>query len=362
MSRFFVGVDAATVGGEPATVFTISDTMVEIAIPPEPGNGGPVFDIVLSATFPESMAGGMEDPLSALLLTAVRYQHPPTVAFAFGNDAVAFLACQRRTNQLGQHILGEIRVQPKLFCLRAAHVQHETEPQLMRQSWCDKATALLTAQAITSALLARERGAGGQHLHVSMLDAALSFLWPDGLEELTLADADPDRLPAPLADAFKPIEAADGLVTVTAVGEDQMTRLLIALGEEEYLLDPRFATAEKLAENAGQAVEIFREALAGKTLAEWTERFQTLRGQWAPVQNSLEVGSDPQARAMGYLAASETADGTPFELPASPVQFDEQPTPTRRSPDFNEHGDEILEEIGLDMEAIIALRMTGAVT
>jgi crotonobetainyl-CoA:carnitine CoA-transferase CaiB-like acyl-CoA transferase len=44
------------------------------------------------------------------------------------------------------------------------------------------------------------------------------------------------------------------------------------------------------------------------------------------------------------------------------VQFDEEPTPTRRSPDFNEHGDEILQELGLDMEQIIELRVAGAVT
>ena len=131
---------------------------------------------------------------------------------------------------------------------------------------------------------------------------------------------------------------------------------------EELIEDERFTTAEKLAENALQAVEILREVFAKKTLAEWTQQFQTLRGQWAPVQNSLEVASDAQARAMGYIAATETSDGTPFEMAASPVQFDEQPTPTGRSPEFNEHGDEILQELGLDMDRILELRISGAIT
>ena len=43
----------------------------------------------------------------------------------------------------------------------------------------DKVTALTAAQSITAALLARERGAGGQHVKLSMLDAALYFNWPD---------------------------------------------------------------------------------------------------------------------------------------------------------------------------------------
>jgi len=133
------------------------------------------------------------------------------------------------------------------------------------------------------------------------------------------------------------------------------------IGRSDLIGDERFASAEKLAENALAAVQIIREAIASKTLAEWTERFQTLRGQWAPVQNTLEVASDPQVRAMGYIASTETADRTPFELGASPVQFDEQPTPTARAPLFNEHGDEILQELGMDWDQIIELRAAGAV-
>jgi crotonobetainyl-CoA:carnitine CoA-transferase CaiB-like acyl-CoA transferase len=64
---------------------------------------------------------------------------------------------------------------------------------------------------------------------------------------------------------------------------------------------------------------------------------------------------------MGYIARTETADGTPFELGASPVQFDERPTPTARSPLFNEHGDEILQELGMDWDQILELRAAGAI-
>jgi crotonobetainyl-CoA:carnitine CoA-transferase CaiB-like acyl-CoA transferase len=129
----------------------------------------------------------------------------------------------------------------------------------------------------------------------------------------------------------------------------------------ELAKDPRFDSAGNLAENALVAVEILREVMATRTLAEWTKRFETLRGQWAPVQNTLEVAADPQVRAMGYIAATETAEGVPFEMGATPVQFDEKPTPAHRSPTFNEHGDEILQELGMDMEQILALRIAGAI-
>jgi crotonobetainyl-CoA:carnitine CoA-transferase CaiB-like acyl-CoA transferase len=129
----------------------------------------------------------------------------------------------------------------------------------------------------------------------------------------------------------------------------------------ELARDPRFDSAPNLAKNAPAAVQIIREVIATRTLSQWSARFQTMRGQWAPVQNSLEVAADPQARAMGYIAKTRTADGTDFELGASPVQFDQKPTPTARSPLFNEHGDEILQQLGLDWDRIIELRATGAI-
>ena len=39
---------------------------------------------------------------------------------------------------------------------------------------------------------------------------------------------------------------------------------------------------------------------------------------------------------------------------------DELPS-TRRAPEFNEHGDEILQSIGLDMDAIVDLKVRGVV-
>ncbi len=130
---------------------------------------------------------------------------------------------------------------------------------------------------------------------------------------------------------------------------------------EDLVADARFDSHENLTANAATARELIGEVIATKTLDEWSQRFQTLKGQWTPVQNSLEVAADEQVRANGYMQSAETADGTEFKLVASPVQFDEQPTATRRSPDFNEHGDEILLELGLDMDKIIELKACGAI-
>jgi crotonobetainyl-CoA:carnitine CoA-transferase CaiB-like acyl-CoA transferase len=70
-------------------------------------------------------------------------------------------------------------------------------PDLIRNAVVDKATAYTLAQAITAALLARERGAPGQHVRVTMLDAGLAFFWPDGMLRHSLVGDDVENLMVP---------------------------------------------------------------------------------------------------------------------------------------------------------------------
>ncbi|MEU6753593.1 CoA transferase [Spirillospora sp. NPDC046719] len=125
----------------------------------------------------------------------------------------------------------------------------------------------------------------------------------------------------------------------------------------ELAADPRFADAERIAANTGEAVAILREAIAARTLAEWTERFATLAGPWAPVQDSLQAGNDPQARANEYIVRAGD-----LELVASPVQFDVAPPAVGPAPEFAAQTEEILTELGLDWDRIIALKAAGAIT
>jgi len=121
--------------------------------------------------------------------------------------------------------------------------------------------------------------------------------------------------------------------------------------------DPRFANAEQIAANTQAAVAILREVFATRTLAEWAERFATLSGPWAPVQDSLQVGHDAQVRANEYVRPAGE-----LELVSSPVQFDVTPPDLTPAPEFAAQTDEILAELGLDWDRILALKAAGAVT
>jgi crotonobetainyl-CoA:carnitine CoA-transferase CaiB-like acyl-CoA transferase len=48
-------------------------------------------------------------------------------------------------------------------------------------------------------------------------------------------------------------------------------------------------------------------------------------------------------------------------MAGAPVQFNEEPPATQRAPDFNEHGDAILAELGLDWDTVVDLKVRGVV-
>ncbi|MFG1773643.1 CaiB/BaiF CoA transferase family protein [Nocardia salmonicida] len=129
------------------------------------------------------------------------------------------------------------------------------------------------------------------------------------------------------------------------------------IGRPELAADPRFGTAADIAANTQEAVAILREAFASATLAEWTQRLTTLSGPWAPVQDSLQVGDDPQIRANEYLVRAGE-----LELVSNPVQFDVTAPELAPGPEFAAQTEEILLELGLDWDRVIALKTAGAIT
>jgi len=251
----------------------------------------------------------------------------------------------------------------------AASVSPAELPGVLPQpgpAWGDSMGGMTIAGGIAAALFKRERTGEPSVVDVSLLSAG-AWAMSAGIA-LSLQRKRPWGTPMPGG-----TRSLHPLVGIYATSDSRYLCLVMLQTEKywadfcahidrpELAADPRFDSAAKLAANANQAVAILREVFAKRTLAQWSARFQTLRGQWAPVQNTLEVAEDPQVRANGYMVQASTKEGVLFELVATPVQFDEAPALTRRAPEFNEHREEILAELGIDMERIGQLKASGAV-
>ena len=95
-------------------------------------------------------------------------------------------------------------------------------PRLVRTIVPDKLTGVVAAQAITAALLARERGGEGQHVRVSMLDAVVAFLWGSDMSAQTLVGKEaPQSRAASFIDLI--YETASGHVSVAVQSDREWT-------------------------------------------------------------------------------------------------------------------------------------------
>lgn len=235
------------------------------------------------------------------------------------------------------------------------------ERDLVRHVICDKASAYTAAQAITAALFARERGAGGQHLRLAMLDAALAFFWPDGMMAHTLLGEGVQPGPT-LYEIYRLTETADGHLVYFAISDAEMHGLYQALGRAELCEDARFRDlAGRMAHR--EALEaLLREAFRRWPTAEILARMAAESLPAAPVHALEDVIADPQVRHNGLLEEREHPTAGRIRQPRPPVRFDRTPaTSGRLAPLLGEHTDEILAELGFDAAARRELRTAGVV-
>jgi crotonobetainyl-CoA:carnitine CoA-transferase CaiB-like acyl-CoA transferase len=179
-------------------------------------------------------------------------------------------------------------------------------------------------------------------------------------EGLEMPKYDRDSIPNPLVGTYP---TKDGrFITIMLLQADRFwPDLCEHLDRPELLEDPRFKDAAARYEHRRECIQVLREIFRDHTYAEWVEKLQTLKGVWAPQQNSLELHDDPQVVANGYLESITAASGRSFALPANPVQFDEAPPAVRHAPEHGEHTDEILLELGLDYDEILQHKISGAI-
>jgi crotonobetainyl-CoA:carnitine CoA-transferase CaiB-like acyl-CoA transferase len=231
----------------------------------------------------------------------------------------------------------------------------------------DSIGAMTIAGGIAAALFARERTGEPSVVDVSLLSTAA---WANALPiDQSMINGEPWQ--APFGGGPSPTNPLSGLYRTSDNRWIQLSMLQPGryfadfckhIGRGDLTADERFDTADKLMANAAAFGEIVAAELAARPLAEWKERFAAMAGQWDPVQNSIEVGHDPQLRANGQVADVVDVEGTVRQLVTSPVQFDESPPAPTRGPSFAEHTDEILRELGVEEERMLELKLAGAVT
>ena len=237
------------------------------------------------------------------------------------------------------------------------------EPALIRNIVIDKVTAMTAVQSILAALLARERGAGGQHIRLSMIDAAVAFLWPDGMMQHTLLADDGRITPGPhMADGYLMRRTADSYLTLIATSNSQFPGLCAALGKQEWLTDARFATLADREANAAVLNELITAEVERHPGNELVAALHSNDVPCALVNPVDQVHLDPQVRHNRTLVEHDRPWLGMVREARPPAHYSLTPTSLgRHAPKLDEHTDEVLGELGHDPEAIAALRARGVV-
>ena len=237
----------------------------------------------------------------------------------------------------------------------ATDIQADREtgkPKMFRIIIADKVTALTTAQAISSALYAREKHGTAQHIELSMLDCMLSFFWPEGMAGIVYAENEIDvRKLQGTQDLI--YQAEDKYITAGAVSDAEWKGMCKALKREDLIDDERFATPAGRVANAQIRKEITGEEIAKWKSSEILKRLQEEGVPSAPLLDRMELLDNDQILANESILRVNI-DGFGEVRQARPAaRFSKTPSElSRPAPKLGEHSFEILSSLGFD-DAII---------
>jgi crotonobetainyl-CoA:carnitine CoA-transferase CaiB-like acyl-CoA transferase len=236
------------------------------------------------------------------------------------------------------------------------------EPTQYYQLFADKLTALTASQAISAALYAREKGAGGQHIKLSMADAVIGFLWADvagtaafrgdGVEE-GLAVSKGARL----------IKFRDGYGIASAVTDAQFSGYCRAFGVEGD--DAKFATLADRNSHADELMALMNRVQTAASQLPVADAIAAMEAEGVPcaiAQSLADLPEHPQMLANETFATIDNPNAGTMVEPNSPANFLGTPSPALRpAATLGQHTDEILKEMGHDNASISDLRAAGIV-
>ena len=238
----------------------------------------------------------------------------------------------------------------------------EYPPPISRPGMMDIVASAHITSGLLAALYHREKTGRGQGLELSLYHTAA---WTLGLDVQTALYGHPqprwDRKHAPNP-MYTSYRCKDRWCMMCHPSQDYWAPFCEAIGKEEWIEDPRYATMESREQHAGELVASIETVMAGKTWAEWEIEFRKHDLIASGNQTIAEILEDEQALENNFFSDIEHPVTGSARLLNSPVQFSETPARIRwAAPPLGAHTEEVLLEQGFTWEELQKMKEEGVI-
>src|ERR1700742_2761995 len=225
-------------------------------------------------------------------------------------------------------------------------------PRYVPNALVDRIVGLTAVGAVCASLVHRDRTGRGQRVDIPMFETMASFVMGDHMGGLTYEPPlDKGGYARHLARDRRPYKTSDGYICVIVYNDKQWESFFKATGRDDLRQDPTFSTFAGRASNIDTVYAELARIFETRTTAEWLE---LLNGADIPVMPMHDLESmlqDPHLVATGFFpGVDHPSEGKIRSMKASAQWSETAVESVRLAPRLNEHGLEILQEVGFSAE------------
>ena len=236
-------------------------------------------------------------------------------------------------------------------------------PRYVPITLADRVVGLMAVNAILGGLMHQQRTGAGQRIDVPMFESMTDFVLIDHLGGLTYdPPLDHGGYARLLSRYRRPYQTSDGHICVLIYNDKQWKSFFEAIGQPEFLEQPRFANHAARHKHINEIYEEVGRIFLGRTTAEWRELLERADIPVMPMHTLETILDDPHLTAIGFFKTVEhPVEGRIRQMQVPSTWSATQPEAGGPAPTLGEHGREILSEAGFSAEEITQLGECKAV-
>lgn len=212
----------------------------------------------------------------------------------------------------------------------------------------DIAGGMFAAYGIMVALFNREKTGKGQRIDNSLLDNQIAWLTYQA-GSFFMSGEIPKRLGSghPVIVPYQAFKAKDAYVNVAAGNDQLWQKFCNALGLENVMNEPQFATNAMRVKNREKIIQIIGDVICTKEADEWLKILTDAGVPCGPIYDMEKIFSDPQVLHREMVKELEHKTAGKVKVTGVPIKFSETPGEILTAPPvLGQHTKEILYELG----------------